>query len=169
MQQTLQKQETRYHLEMRRPEELRPAPPVSEELELKQLEFPDPELRRYLYQEVGENYGWRDRAYWTDEQWTEHFHRPDVEIWILWSHHEPTGFFELEKEECSCVRITHFGLRSQFAGRGIGGYLLTLALRRAWDIGATRVWLHTSSFDHPHALPNYQARGLRLFKTQIVN
>ncbi|HEX8466034.1 MAG TPA: GNAT family N-acetyltransferase [Abditibacterium sp.] len=165
---TLQKPETRYHLEMRRPEELRPAPPVPEELELKRLEYPDPELRRYLYQQVGEEWAWRDRAYWTDDEWTAHFYRSDVEIWVLWFHHEPAGYFELESTECGCVRITHFGLRESFMGRGIGGYLLTLALRRAWSIGAARVWLHTSSLDHPHALANYQARGLRLFKTEVV-
>jgi hypothetical protein len=28
------------------------------------------------------------------------------------------------------------------------------------------VWLHTSSADNPHALPNYQRRGFRIFKTE---
>jgi hypothetical protein len=28
------------------------------------------------------------------------------------------------------------------------------------------VWLHTCSFDHPAALPNYLARGFRVFKTE---
>jgi hypothetical protein len=31
-----------------------------------------------------------------------------------------------------------------------------------------RVWLHTSSFDHPRALPNYHRRGFRTFKTDKV-
>jgi hypothetical protein len=29
-----------------------------------------------------------------------------------------------------------------------------------------RVWLHTSSLDHPRALPNYHRRGFRTFKTE---
>ena len=37
-------------------------------------------------------------------------------------------------------------------------------------MGARRVWLHTCTLDHPNALANYQARGLRMFKqeTQIM-
>ena len=56
----------------------------------------------------------------------------------------------------------------EFVGRGFGGHLLTLAAGLAWaaehpDGTATRrVWLHTSSSDHPNALPNYQARGFRV-------
>ena len=30
----------------------------------------------------------------------------------------------------------------------------------------TRVWLHTNTLDGPHALANYQARGLRPYKTE---
>jgi hypothetical protein len=29
-----------------------------------------------------------------------------------------------------------------------------------------RVWLHTSTVDHPRALPNYHRRGFRTFKTE---
>jgi hypothetical protein len=28
------------------------------------------------------------------------------------------------------------------------------------------VWLHTNSFDHPSALPNYLKRGFEVFKTE---
>jgi hypothetical protein len=56
----------------------------------------------------------------------------------------------------------------EFVGRGLGGAALTLGLRRAWELtpGATRLWLHTSSVDHPSALPNYHRRGLRTFRTE---
>lgn len=41
-----------------------------------------------------------------------------------------------------------------------GGHLLTLATRLAWDIdGVDRVWLHTPSLDHPHALSTNRSRG----------
>jgi GNAT superfamily N-acetyltransferase len=168
MLQTASKPETRYYLEMCRPYELRPAPSVSEDIQVKRLEQPDAELRRWLYEEVGRQWGWRDRAYWPDSEWDAHVLRPDVEIWIAWLHDEPIGFFELEEEDGADVRITHFGLRPQFTGRGLGGHFLTLAIRRAWALGASRVWLHTSSFDHPHALNNYRARGFQLFKTEVL-
>ena len=33
-------------------------------------------------------------------------------------------------------------------------------------MGAQRVWVHTCSLDHPHALANYQARGFRIFRVE---
>jgi hypothetical protein len=34
------------------------------------------------------------------------------------------------------------------------------------DEPVRRVWLHTSSRDHPHAKPNYERRGFRPFRTE---
>jgi GNAT superfamily N-acetyltransferase len=66
------------------------------------------------------------------------------------------------------VEIETFGLVPEVVGRGIGGHALTLTLQLAWALrpGVKRVWLHTSTQDHPNALPNYQARGLRPYKTE---
>jgi GNAT superfamily N-acetyltransferase len=63
-----------------------------------------------------------------------------------------------------------FGLLPEFVGNGLGGCALTLAVQRAWALGppVNRVWLHTSSQDHPRALPNYHRRGFRTFKTEQV-
>jgi hypothetical protein len=44
--------------------------------------------------------------------------------------------------------------------------MLTDAVESAWAAGARRVWLHTCSFDHPGAIPNYQRRGFSIFKTE---
>ena len=66
------------------------------------------------------------------------------------------------------VEIAYFGLLPQCIGQGLGGHLLTVAIERAWQMGATRVWLHTSTRDHPLALANYQARGLRVFQQESL-
>jgi GNAT superfamily N-acetyltransferase len=66
--------------------------------------------------------------------------------------------------------VSKRGLLPAFIGQGLGGHLLTVAVERAWaptgadqdvggGMGATRVWLHTCSHDHPHALQNYVALG----------
>jgi hypothetical protein len=44
--------------------------------------------------------------------------------------------------------------------------MLTRAVEDAWARGASRVWLHTCTLDHASALPNYQKRGFRPFKTE---
>ncbi len=66
------------------------------------------------------------------------------------------------------VEIAYFGLLSGYIGRGVGGRLLTIAARLAWQMGAYRVWLHTCTKDHPHSLANYQARGFRVFKKEVL-
>ena len=80
----------------------------------------------------------------------------------------PAGYFELARRDAGQVEIAMFGLLPPFIGRGVGGALLTAALRRAWEEGTRRVWLHTESSDHPHALANYQARGMRVYKTETA-
>jgi GNAT superfamily N-acetyltransferase len=53
-----------------------------------------------------------------------------------------------------------------FIGKGLGKWLLTRAVQEAWVLGATRVWLHTCTLDHPSALANYQARGFAPYLTE---
>jgi GNAT superfamily N-acetyltransferase len=86
---------------------------------------------------------------------------------VLYVSGTPAGYFELSGEPGSDIEIAYFGLIPQLVGQGLGAYLLTEATRRAWEKKATRVWVHTSSLDHPAALPNYRARGFRLFKEEV--
>jgi RimJ/RimL family protein N-acetyltransferase len=69
------------------------------------------------------------------------------------------------------VEIKTFGLVQEHTGRGLGGYALTLAIRQGWDLvpDVRRVWLHTSTADNPHALPNYHRRGFRTLKTEELD
>jgi GNAT superfamily N-acetyltransferase len=76
------------------------------------------------------------------------------------------GYFELEEHDDDSVEIAYFGLRPEFFGRGLGGELLTQAVREAWRTGAKRVWLHTCTLDSPRALPNYLARGFEPFREE---
>ncbi len=78
----------------------------------------------------------------------------------------PAGYFELEAHADASAEIVYFGLLPEFHGRGLGGFLLSEAVREAWATGAPRVWLHTCTLDSPAALPNYLARGFRPFKEE---
>ena len=67
------------------------------------------------------------------------------------------------------VEIVQFGLAPAFIGKGFGGYFLTRMLEAAWQVqGTRRVWLHTCTLDHPHALANYKARGMEVFKEETI-
>ena len=78
----------------------------------------------------------------------------------------PAGYFELRGDRVGGTEIAYFGLLPEFTGRGLGGYLLTVAVQRAWATGTERVWLHTNTLDHPAALPNYLKRGFRAFHSE---
>jgi GNAT superfamily N-acetyltransferase len=161
---------TTWHLEQRSPDELRPSRRApAEPVTLVRAEVPLPELNRFLYTAVGGDWWWWVRLSWTYADWTEWVERPDVETWVASVRGTPAGYFELQRQDGGDVEIAYFGLIPRFIGMGIGGWLLTEALRRAWAIdGTTRVWLHTCTLDGPHARANYEARGLRLFRTETA-
>jgi len=125
---------------------------------------PTPELGRFLYTAAGGNWYWFNRLSWSYDRWLERFALPRIEVWIMYCEGTPAGFFELDGSIEGDIEIAYFGLMPQFLGQKLGGYLLDQAIRRAWAMGARRVWVHTCSLDaQPQALANYQARGMRIF------
>ncbi len=68
--------------------------------------------------------------------------------------------------EDGSVEIAYFGLFPNAIGQGLGKHLLSCAVRDAWALGPSRVWLHTCTLDHPAALPNYKKRGFLPYKTE---
>lgn len=161
---------TIWHLEQHSPDELHPPlRPPAEPVTLERVEVPLPELNRFLYATVGADWWWWTRLAWTYDEWLDWVERADVETWVAYVRGTPAGYFELQRQDGGDVEIVYFGLVGRFIGQGIGGWLLTEALRRAWSLDATtRVWLHTCSLDGPNARANYEGRGLRVFLTETV-
>ena len=89
----------------------------------------------------------------------------NLRLWVGHFKGSPAGYFELQNV-AGDIQIAYFGLAQPFIGKGLGGALLSKAIREAWDWGAKRVWVHTCSLDHPFALKNYQARGLKIYKKE---
>jgi ribosomal protein S18 acetylase RimI-like enzyme len=158
---------TVYYLEMTDPGQLRPARRPDAEVEVKQARVVCPELNRFLYTAVGGHWYWLDRLSWTYERWRAYLDRPELETWLATVGGTPAGYCELETQPGANIEIAYFGLLPQFLGRGVGGYLLTAAVQRAWQKKAARVWLHTCTLDHPAALANYRARGFRVFDEKV--
>jgi GNAT superfamily N-acetyltransferase len=157
---------TRTYLEMIEPSALRPIPAPHADCSINRHVEVAPELWRHLYSEVGRAYHWVDRLPWSDDGVRAYFADPAVSLWTLSERGELAGYFELRGDDTGDVEIAYFGLLPAFTGRGLGGYLLSEAVTQAWTGGARRVWVHTSSLDHPAALPNYLNRGFRVFKTE---
>ncbi len=123
----------------------------------------DPRVNEDLYRRVGADFAWIDRLGWSPERWGAWADR--VETWVGVADGAVAGFFELDPGPGE-VEIAIFGLLPEATGRGLGGHLLTAALRRGFDL-APRVWVHTCSLDGPHALANYRARGLQVVREDV--
>ena len=157
---------TRTYLEMHSPEDLRAAAAPCDGVRIERVTARVPSFWRYLYVEVGRAYHWVDRLPWTDEDILRYLDDPAIQLWVMTVAGAPAGYFELRQVGDDSVEVAYFGVLQEFIGRGLGKYLLSVALEEAWALGPSRVWLHTSSLDHPSALSNYLARGLKIFKIE---
>jgi GNAT superfamily N-acetyltransferase len=147
-------------LEMTDPAQLRPGAPPRAEATFVRAGRPAPELSRFFYRAVGGDWYWLDRLDWTYDQWRAWVTAPGHELWTCWVDGVPAGYVELDRQHEGDVEVAYFGLLPEFAGLGLGGWLLTRAVERAWEVeGTRRVWLHTCELDSPAALANYRARG----------
>ncbi len=151
---------TRTYLEMRSPSDLRASERPAPAPRIERVEECPPSFFRYLYAEVGRAYHWTDRLGWSEEKVRQHLADPAVSIWVLTWRGAPAGYFELSRQD-DAVEIAYFGLLPEFLGRGWGKFLLTEAVRAAWSLGPSKVWLHTCTLDHPAAMPNYMSRGFK--------
>jgi GNAT superfamily N-acetyltransferase len=156
----------RTYLELTDRSQLAPAPPPSGDVTVERCHDCAPAQYRQLYAEVGREYHWVDRLAWSDDEIARHLADPRLELWLLREGDDVAGYFELRSHDDGTVEIAYFGLLPHAVGRGLGKFMLTRAAERAWDLGATRVWLHTSSLDHSSALPNYLARGFAIWKQE---
>jgi GNAT superfamily N-acetyltransferase len=168
--------ETVTYLEMTAPDQLRPGRPAPAPVEMDKLDRVSWPLLKATYERIGAPLNWQSRRAgpdaWPDEQWEDLLANPQVHAWIARVGGEVAGLVELEVRPDGEVEIAVFGLVPDFMGRGLGSQLLTLATKLAWNAEppdggpVRRVWLHTSSRDHPHAKPNYEHRGFRAFRTE---
>lgn len=151
---------TTWFLQMTSPEKLRPGRQPEQEVLLMRVGRPRAEVSRFFYRAVGGNWYWIDRLGWTYDEWQTW--AESVETWVAYVDGTPAGYFELQQRPDATVNLALFGLLPWAIGQGIGGWLLTRAIERSWELGAQTVTVNTCSVDGPHALANYQARGFAI-------
>jgi GNAT superfamily N-acetyltransferase len=160
-------QATRVYLELTDQRGFREAFGAFPGLTVERVARPTAPSYRFWYRTVGEAYHWRDRWDWSDAEIAAHLAQPEISVYVATEHGRFTGWYELRRvADDRSVEIAYFGLAPGTMGRGLGKHLLSCAVRDAWALGATRVWVHTCTFDHPHALHNYRARGFSPYRTE---
>lgn len=153
-------QVTTWYLNMTDRSRLRPKPAPRADAMLVQVTLPCPEFNAFLYRTVGANWYWLDRLPWSDSEWQQWV--SGIETWVAYVAGTPAGYFELQQLPDKSVNIVLFGLLPWAIGQGLGGWMLTQAIERAWALGPETVTVNTCSLDGPHALANYQARGFAI-------
>jgi GNAT superfamily N-acetyltransferase len=156
----------RTYLRMTSPDELLPGRLDDVRARIERLHDCSPTLFRQLYVDVGSNYHWVDRLSWSEQRWRQRLEQPGLQLHLLTWENAPAGYYELERHADGSVEIAYFGLLPGFLGRGLGKHLLSDAVVNAWAMGATSVWLHTCTLDDPAAMPNYERRGFRRFRSE---
>jgi GNAT superfamily N-acetyltransferase len=131
---------------------------------LLRVENPTIAFYRFLYNTVGETWLWTDRRRMSDEQLIAQVDHPEVELSVLYTGGQPSGFVELDRRPKPDINFAYFGLLNEFIGRGLGKYLLNWAVDQAWSYGPEKLTVDTCTLDHPRAIGEYQRAGFRPVK-----
>tara|TARA_Y100001935_G_scaffold86774_1_gene72021 strand:- start:250 stop:756 length:507 start_codon:yes stop_codon:yes gene_type:complete len=159
----------RYFLEMQSKNDLIPVECGIFNLKVEEIGKEDPAFCKFLYQKIGEDFHWKDRLFWSVEQWKNYLSSEKLKFYTAYVGDEPAGYYEyLNHSDKGEVELTYFGIFKKFFGKKLGGYLLSHALKNAWSHNPKRVWVHTCTLDHPNALRNYIARGMNIFKKENI-
>lgn len=153
------------YLEMNSRSEFKPAFIEDPDIRVEMIPTPDVHFYLFLYRSVGESWQWRDRLLMSKSDLCAILNDPRTSLFVLYVADTPAGYVELYQHSDDDIEIAYFGLFPEYLGRGLGKHLLSYGIEQAWQKGAKRVWVHTCNLDGPHALKNYQKRGLRVYKT----
>lgn len=154
------------YLEMTSPDQLIPGRVPTAAVTLQSVDVSALPLIRSTCDRIAAPHHWTTLD-WSEQRWLQVLSSPALRSWIARLDRDVAGLVQFVVHSGPEVEISTFGLVPEFVGRGFGGHLLTLATRLAWEVvGVHRVWLHTSSLDHPRALPNYCSRGFQPFRVE---
>ena len=159
----------RKYLEITSLENFREVKKPSEKYSVTLVNPKDFQLNKFFYKSIGKNYQWVDRLVWTDANWINYVFDKKLSTYILKENNEIAGYFELMfHQDVMEVEIAYFGILEDYFGKKLGAYLLSEAIKTSFSLGSSRLWVHTCSLDHKNALKNYLARGMKIFKSEIL-
>ena len=159
----------RYYLEISIEDNFKIKLKPSEDYKIELLESNNFELNKFFYKQIGKKYQWIDRLTWKNSDWIKYVSNKKLKTFILKKKEDLVGYFELILNvEIYESEIAYLGILEQYFNKGCGGYLLSEAIKKSFELGTKRVWVHTCSLDHPNAIENYKSRGMRVFKTEVL-
>ena len=160
----------RNYLEINSLQDLKEGNRPSEDFSLSLIDPINFQLNKFFYKNIGKNHKWVDRLTWSEEKWINYASNESVRSYVFKFNDDLVGFFELifhpEKNE---TEIAYLGILEEYQNKKLGSYMLSEAIKKSFKANVSRVWVHTCSLDHKNALNNYVSRGMKIFKTEILN
>ena len=164
------KEVKRNYLEIKDLNDLTEGKKLSNDYSLNLVDPIDFQLNKFFYKNIGNSHEWVDRLTWSEEKWINYVSSEKVKSYVFKHKDDLVGFFELifhlENNE---IEIAYFGILEEYQNKKLGSYLLSEAIKKSFKNNVNRVWVHTCSLDHKNALNNYISRGMKVFKTEILN
>ena len=160
----------RNYLEINSLQDLKETSKPSNDYSLNLIDPINFQLNKFFYKTIGKKHSWIDRLSWSEEKWITYVSSQNVQTYVFKLKEDLVGFFELilhpEKNE---TEIAYFGVLEEYQNKKLGSYLLSEAIKKSFQNNVKRVCVHTCSLDHKNALNNYVSRGMKIFKTEILN
>ena len=130
----------------------------------------DININKFFYRQIGKDHFWRDRLLWSDKEWSKYVDNNNLDTGIMKLDGELIGFFEQEfHKEKNEIELIQMGILKEYQSKKFGSFLLKYIVHKAFDKNVERVWVHTCSLDHRHALDNYLSKGFKIFKEETIN
>ena len=128
------------------------------------------ELNKFFYKQIGVDHYWKDRLIWSDKEWLKYTENKNLETHILKKEEDLVGFYEQEYHpEYNEIELINMGILKEFRGLKLGSTLLNHAIASASRKNPNRMWVHTCSLDHKHALQNFMSKGFEIFKEEEID
>ena len=130
----------------------------------------DININKFFYRQVGKDHFWRDRLLWSDKEWHKYVDNINLETGVMKFKDELIGFYEQEFHKTKNeIELIQMGILKGYQGKKFGSLLLEYIIHKAFNKSVERLWVHTCSLDHKHALSNYLSKGFKIFKEETIN
>ena len=130
----------------------------------------DFQLNKFFYKQIGLDHYWRDRLLWSNKELIKYATNKNLETHVLKKGEDLVGYYEQEYHpDSNEVELINMGVLKEFRGLKLGATLVNHAIASASRKNPERMWVHTCSLDHKHALQNYKSKGFEIFKEEEID
>ena len=160
----------RFFLEIKKKQFVDKFPSTPKKTEVYLDKEKDININKFFYRQIGKDHFWRDRLLWSDKEWIKYVNNTNLETGVMKQKDELIGFYEQEFHQTKNeIELIQMGILKENQGKKFGSFLLEYIIHKAFAKNVERVWVHTCSLDHKHALDNYLSKGFKTFKEETIN